>query len=88
MEDTKFAQSLETAKAEKYKDAVVLLCRIRDAHYEFESYGNEHVLPNEFWDSVDGILDFFCLLPLKKYQKSDLVNQSDGFCVSKAKDKG
>jgi hypothetical protein len=60
---SKFSQTIDEMRQVNLEQALKYLQKVRDAHWEFDGYGNEHVLDGEFWDGVDKILDFFCLLP-------------------------
>jgi hypothetical protein len=60
---SKFGETLDDARQANLEQALAYLNKIRDAHWEFDGYGGEHVLDGEFWDGVDKVLDFFCLIP-------------------------
>lgn len=60
---SKFGQTLNETRQANLEKALAYLKDVRNAHWEFDGQGGEHVLDGEFWDGVDKVLDFFCLLP-------------------------
>lgn len=60
---SKFAQTVDETRQANLEKALAYLKDVRNAHWEFDGQGGEHVLDGEFWDGVEKVLDFFCLIP-------------------------